>query len=100
MRRRAKVDTTQPGIVLALQQVGASVQSLAPIGKGCPDLLVGYRMRWYVLEVKSPGGTLTVDEGAWITLARARVHVVHSVEQALDAIGAVAREPVWTKGMD
>lgn len=89
MRARPRIDTTQPAIVEALRAVGASVQSLASIGRGCPDLLVGYRMRWYVLECKSKGGTLTVDEGAWIMLARAEVRVVYSVEDALEAIGAV-----------
>jgi hypothetical protein len=99
-RLRPRVDTTHPEIVLALRQVGASVQSLASVGKGCPDLLVGYRMRWYVLEAKTPGGTLTPDECAFIQAARAEVHVVDSVESALRAIGAIAggAVPAATRG--
>lgn len=89
MRRRAKVDTNHAEIVRALRDVGASVQSLASVGKGCPDLLVGFRMRWYLLECKSPGGTLTPDEFGFIQAARAEVHVVDSVERALEAIGAI-----------
>jgi hypothetical protein len=90
MRRAARVDNTQAPIVEALRAAGASVQSLASIGRGCPDLLVGYRMKWFVIECKSPGGKLTTDECAWIQGQRAAVYVVNSVEGALEAIGAVA----------
>jgi hypothetical protein len=53
---RRRVDSTQVGIVLALRKTGASVQHLHTIGKGCPDLLVGYRGRNILIEVKSDGG--------------------------------------------
>ncbi|HJP47915.1 hypothetical protein [Acinetobacter venetianus] len=43
MRRAAKIDANQTEIVKALRKFGASVQSLASTGKGCPDLLVGFR---------------------------------------------------------
>ena len=52
MRRAAKVDANQTEIVKALRQVGASVQSLAATGKGCPDLLVGIRGLNFLIEVK------------------------------------------------
>ena len=50
--RAARIDANQPEIVKALRDVGAFVQSLATIGKGCPDLLVAFRGKWHVLEVK------------------------------------------------
>ena len=53
MRRAAKIDANQTEIVKALRQVGASVQSLASTGKGCPDLLVGFRGVNWLLEVKA-----------------------------------------------
>ncbi len=53
MRRAAKIDRNHVEIVAALRGVGASVQDLAAVGKGCPDLLVGYRGQNYVIEVKS-----------------------------------------------
>ena len=52
MRRAAKIDANQTEIVKALRQVGASVQSLASTGKGCPDLLVGFRGVNWLLEIK------------------------------------------------
>jgi hypothetical protein len=73
-----------------LRQVGAAVQSIAPIGGGCPDLLVGFRDRNYVLEIKMPGSErrLTEKERVWIRNWRGQVNVVTSVEDALAVIGA------------
>ena len=47
-----RTDGNQAEVVAALQAYGASVQSLAGVGKGCPDLLVGFRGVTYLLEVK------------------------------------------------
>jgi Holliday junction resolvase len=68
--RAAKIDRTQPEIVEVLRAHGASVQSLATVGSGCPDLLIGYRQRTHVIEVKdgalSPSRRrLTADQVAW-----------------------------------
>ena len=52
MRRAAKVDANQEQVVEALRAAGASVQTLAAIGKGVPDLLVGYQGQTLLLEVK------------------------------------------------
>ncbi len=52
MRRAAKIDVNQPAIVDALRKAGATVQSLAAIGKGCPDLLIGYVGKTALIEVK------------------------------------------------
>jgi hypothetical protein len=41
--RAAKIDANQEAVVLALRSAGATVQSLAGVGKGVPDLLVGYK---------------------------------------------------------
>lgn len=92
MRRAAKIDANQPDIVAALRQIGAHVQSLASVGKGCPDLLVSHRNRWYLIEVKDPSKPpsarmLTEDQVAWHAAARADVHVVLTVEDALRVVG-------------
>lgn len=52
MRRAAKIDANQEQVVSALRSAGATVQSLAAIGKGCPDLLVGYNGFTFLMEVK------------------------------------------------
>lgn len=70
MRRAAKIDRNQPEIVAALQSMGARVQSLAQIGNGCPDLLVGFRGQTLLIEVKDgrlppSGRALTPDQQRW-----------------------------------
>lgn len=50
--RAAKIDNNQREIVKALRDMGASVQHLHAVGKGCPDILVGYNGRNYLFEIK------------------------------------------------
>ena len=50
--RAAKIDANHEAVVLALRAAGATVQSLAGVGKGVPDLLVGYQGQTLLLEVK------------------------------------------------
>lgn len=52
--RRVKRDANHASIVDALKTIGASVVDLAPMGSGCPDLLVGHQGRNVLLEVKNP----------------------------------------------
>lgn len=94
MRRAARVDDNHPQIVDALRGIGATVQSLATVGKGCPDLLVGYRGINLLLEIKDgskppSARRLTPDEEAWHATWRGPVAVVESVDEALRAIGAI-----------
>lgn len=94
MRRHAKVDANHAEIVRALRQAGATVQSLAEIGDGCPDLLVGASGRTLLIEVKDSAQPpskrqLTDDQmrwhGAWRGGALA---VVCDVEGALRMLAA------------
>lgn len=97
MRRAAKLDARHNGIVLALRKAGCSVQSLAAVGGGVPDLLVGRAGVIYLLEVKDPpgpqGGTsrdgqrLNGRQEMWRAGWRAPVAVVTSAEEALRAVG-------------
>jgi hypothetical protein len=93
MAKRA--DSNQPEIVDALRAAGAEVQHLHAVGNGCPDLLVAYHGRWYVLEVKDGARPpshrrLTPREYDWHVRFTpcAPVYVVLSAEQALRVIGA------------
>lgn len=90
MRRDAKVDANQPLIVAALRKVGATVQSLATVGKSCPDLLVGFRGENFVIEVKMPGASLEPGQSEWLDNWRGRACVVRTPDDALRVIGAKA----------
>lgn len=93
MRLRSKVDNNQAAVVKALRDVGATVEHLHAVGKGCPDILVGYRGHNYLLEIKdgakAPSARrLTNDQVDWHLTWRGTVYVVNSIEQALMRIGA------------
>jgi hypothetical protein len=88
MRRAARTDGNHTEVVGALKNIGASVQSLAALGDGCPDLLVGYRGRNFLIEVKdgakSPSARkLTDDQEIWHDSWRGAVSVASSVEEAI-----------------
>jgi len=96
VRRAAKRDANEAEIVAALEQVGCAVQRLNE--GGVPDLLVGFRGRYHLLEVKLPLGveggeshrTLTPKQRAWWRGWKGPPPViVRSVDEALRAIGVV-----------
>jgi hypothetical protein len=62
--RAAKRDDAEPGVVLAFLSDGASVDKL-PGGNGRPDLLVGYRGRSHLVEVKTNRAQLRPGQKQW-----------------------------------
>lgn len=92
MKRAARTDRNHREIVAALHKAGCSVQSLASVGRGTPDLLIGRAGRNYLMEVKD--GTkppsarrLTEDQKIWHAGWRGQVVIVETVADALQAIG-------------
>ena len=86
MRRRARVDMNHAEIVDALRRIGCSVQSLASVGDGCPDLLVGYGGRNVLLEVKAPKGRPTSDQMTWGARWPGQLGIVRTVEEAIRCV--------------
>jgi Holliday junction resolvase len=99
MRYRARVDANHKEIVDALRDIGASVVSLAPIGKGCPDLLVGYRGRNYLLEVKTEKGALKPLQVTFAELWRGQVVVVRSIDEAIMAVTGGTYERLYNNNL-
>jgi hypothetical protein len=94
MRRRAKVDVTQPEIVAALKSAGATVQHLHSVGAGCPDLMVGFRGRNWLIECKPDVGSpskrkLRETQVEWHEGWKGQVATVETAEAALAVIGAI-----------
>lgn len=95
MRRAARVDGNHVEIVKALQAIGCSVQSLASMGQGVPDLLCGYHGKNLLLEVKDgskppSARQLTADEQEWHARWGGQVVTVHTAEEAQQAVIAGA----------
>ena len=93
-RQRAKVDTNQSQIVKVLRAVGASVATTHQVGKGFPDIVVGYKGRNHLLEIKdgdkpTSQRKLTADEQEWHDKWRGTVKIVNDETEALRAIGAM-----------
>lgn len=86
--RAAKIDSTHNAIVCALRDVGASVTSLAAVGLGVPDLVVGWRRQNFLLEVKTEKGQLNPYQKAFHSMWNGQVAVVRTPEEALAVIGA------------
>lgn len=92
MRRAARTDANHEEIVKALRAVGATVQSLAAVGHGVPDLLVGYQGKTILMEVKDgkkppSKRELTEDQVKWIdSWSGGSVFIVDNVEAAWNAL--------------
>jgi len=95
MRRAAKIDANQQQVVTALRAAGATVQSLAAVGKGVPDLLVGFQGKTLLMEVKDgskppSARELTEDQLIWHGAWRGGpLSVVDGPEAALRALGVL-----------
>lgn len=101
MRRAAKVDRNQAEIVAALRAVGATVQPLHAVGQGCPDLLVGYRGKNHLIEVKdwkasASDRQLNARQVEWHSGWKGSVAKVETVGAALAVIGAIGLHPSGT----
>lgn len=79
-----RTDRNQAAIVEGLRLCGYSVQSLAPMGHGVPDLLVGCNDGGNLLfEIKSDKGELTDDQIKWARGWNGPVYIVRSLDEAL-----------------
>ena len=99
--QRAKKDENHAEIVKFLRAIGATVIELHAVGGGVPDLLVGYKRRTFLLEVKRPGvaGKKRGRRQAMTNKAQAdfydswrggAVHVVEDWRVAISIVSAAA----------
>jgi Holliday junction resolvase len=98
MRRAAKVDDNHAEIRAAFRSLGAEVVDCSHVGDGFPDLLVGWRGRVLMVEVKDsrkpPSArkltpAQTVFHVEWQRVG-CKVHVITNVDEALALLGARA----------
>jgi hypothetical protein len=92
--RLAKRDTNHTAIVQALKDAGCTVLDLSAVGGGCPDILVGYRGRMFLLEIKyertdkkGSDHPVTANQRKWHETWRGPTPVVvRSIDDALAVV--------------
>lgn len=99
--RAARTDSNHAEIVKAFRDAGATVQDLSAVGKGCPDLLIGYRglngtPLNFLCEIKDGSKppskrVLTADQKEWHATWAGQVVVAESIEGAIEALVAAAK---------
>lgn len=92
--RAARIDANQPEIIAGLRAIGATVQPLHSVGKGCPDILVGWRGANHLIEIKDgrkppSARNLTPDQVEWHGMWAGQVSVVTCLDEALVLLGVV-----------
>lgn len=81
-----QTDSNQKEIIEALVTAGASVFDASQVGSGFPDLVVGFRGKNYLIEVKSKNGKLNSKQIKFFEMWRGSVYMVKTAEQALEVI--------------
>jgi Holliday junction resolvase len=88
MRKKARVDANQKEIVQELRKRGISVLHTHQLGKGAPDIIVGYMNSNYLIELKDGNKSksqqrLTKDELDFSLKWGGNYAVCNSLEQIL-----------------
>lgn len=94
MRKKARVDANQKEIVKELRRLDISVLHTHQLGKGAPDLILGYRNDNFLIELKDGSKTksqqrLTPDEVEFQNKWQGNYAVCNSLEQVLTVIDYV-----------
>ena len=92
-----RVDANQKAIVVALREIGCSVQHLHETGAGCPDLLVGISGINILIECKD--GTkppsarkLTHVQSAWHEAWRGQSIIAYSPQEAVSTVQRLRKQ--------
>lgn len=96
-----RTDDNQKAIVDSLRKRGVSVLILSDVGKGCPDLCIGFGGRSYLVEVKNGAlcpsrRKLTQAEQLFFDSWKGHATVISSVEQAMEFIDSTVFRPTYT----
>jgi len=90
----APTDGNQAMIVRALLRAKATVQSLHTVGDGCPDLLVGYEGKNWLMYVKTSTDNVNQYQEHWHALWAGQVAVVRDHSEAVNVIlGMPPKQP-------
>ena len=89
-RIRAKVDDNQPEIVNQLRSIpGVTVWNTHQLGKGFPDIIVGYKGVNYLFEIKNRHGKLLIplSEQEFYDNWQGQTEIVYDLDEILEVMG-------------
>jgi len=94
MRVRARKDNNHTDIVGTFRACGCSVLDTSQLGKGAPDLIIGYQGKSVLVEVKDGSKPpsqrkLTVDEYEFQQTWRGRYEIIASVDDAINLLRTI-----------
>lgn len=79
-----RIDKNQTEIVANLRDLGFSVGHTHAVGRGFPDISVGFMNLNLLVEIKSTGGTLTNDEEKFIETYKGEVKIAFSTLDVIE----------------
>lgn len=83
MRLAAKKDANHNAIAATFEALGCSVLDLSRVGRGCPDILVGFPHASILVEIKTTTGKLEDTQLRFIRDWVGPVEVCRSEQEAI-----------------
>lgn len=101
-RRAARTDDNHAAVVAAFRRCGVTVQSLAGVGAGVPDLLCATKRAMWLTEVKDGAKVpsarrLTHDQVDWHGKWPQPVYIAGSIEDVPRIIALAHKAGEWGK---
>jgi len=85
--RAKKVDDNHKEIVKALRQIGASVFDTSSLGRGFPDIVVGWQGVNYLVEIKTTKGKPTEQQVNFFVNWRGQAVLVRAASDIFNLLG-------------
>lgn len=85
--RAKKTDGNHKDIVTKLKKAGVSVMDCSSVGRGCPDLVIGYNGQNYLVEIKTIKGKLNELQINFFTTWQGQAIVIRDVKDIFTFLG-------------
>lgn len=91
MRTKARVDNNHKEIADTARQMGWSVISLAQLGKGVPDLLLGSPGINLLVEIKTRDGKLTEDQKDFFKMWKGPKRIIYDRVSLINLLNSIKK---------
>lgn len=90
--RAKKTDNNQKDIISALRQAGVSVFDTSSVGRGFPDLVLGWQGMNYLVEIKTIKGKPTEHQINFFTNWLGQAILIRDVKDIFNFLGIKGNE--------